>query len=155
LNNQTEKFLAVLDALQKEGVDYVLIGGFAVVLHGSPRFTEDIDLFIRNNESNLEKLRTALKHVFNDPSIDEITVPEIKQYAVIRYGTTDDFYIDIIGNLGEAFSFDDIKSEEIDVRGTKVRIATLESLYKLKEKTYRAVDQSDLLFLAERLRNKK
>jgi len=155
LNNQTEKFLAVLDALQKEGVDYVLIGGFAVVLHGSPRFTEDIDLFIRNNESNLEKLRTALKHVFNDPSIDEITVPEIKQYAVIRYGTTDDFYIDIIGNLGEAFSFDDIKSEEIDVRGTKVRIATLESLYKLKEKTYRAVDQSDLLFLAERLRNNK
>lgn len=155
MNNQTEKFLSILSALQKEGVDYVLIGGFAVVLHGSPRFTEDIDLFIRNNESNLEKLRTALKQVFKDQSIDEITVPEIEQYAVIRYGTTDDFYIDIIGNIGEAFSFDDIKSEWIEVQGTKIRIATLESLYKLKEKTYRAVDQADLLFLAERIRNKR
>lgn len=155
MNNQTKKFLDVLAALQKEGVDYILIGGFAVVLHGSPRFTEDIDLFIRNNESNLEKLRIALKQVFNDQSIDEITVPEIKQYAVIRYGTSDNFYIDIIGNIGEAFSFDDIKSEEINVKGTKVRIATLESLYKLKENTYRAVDQADLLFLAERIRNKK
>lgn len=155
MNTQTEKFLAVFNALQKEGVEYVLIGGFAVVLHGSPRFTEDIDLFIRISESNLKKLRDALKKVFNDQSIDEITVPEIKQYAVIRYGAADDFYIDIIGNLGEAFSIDDITSDEIEVHGTKVKIATLESLYKLKEKTYRAVDQSDLLFIAERLRNKK
>ncbi|NUN10288.1 MAG: nucleotidyltransferase [Ignavibacteriaceae bacterium] len=154
MNNQTKKFLEVLDALQKEAVDYVLIGGFAVVLHGYLRFTEGVELFIRNNDSNLEKLRAALKQVFKDQSIDEITVPEIEQYAVIRYGTTDDFYIDIIGNIGEAFSLDDIKSEEIEVQGTKVRIATLESLYKLKEKTYRAVDQADLLFLAERIRNK-
>jgi len=132
-----------------------LVGGFAVVLQGGLRFTEGLEILIRPTELNLERLRAALKQVFNDRSIDEITVPEIKQYAVIRYGTTDDFYIDITGNIGEAFSFDDIKSEEILVKGTKVKIATLESLYKLKEKTYRAIDQADLLFLAERIRNKK
>jgi len=154
VNNLTEKFLSVLNALQQEGVDYVLIGGFAVVLHGSPRFTEDIDIFIRNTEKNIEKLRKALNTVFQDDSISEITSQEIQNYAVIRYGTTEDFYIDIIGNIGEKFSYDDILSEEIVVEGVKIKIATIESLYKLKEKTYRAIDQNDLLFLAEKLKRK-
>ncbi len=151
-NYRIDKFLSVLSALEIEGVEYVLIGGFAVLLHGSPRVTEDLDVFIRTNENNLNKLRKALRRVFSDESIDEITSPELKQYAVIRYGTPEDFYIDIISNIGEAFTFDDIKSEEIEVDGTKIKIATLESLYRMKEKTYRAVDQVDLLFLAEKMR---
>lgn len=155
MNNLSEKFLSVLNALQQEGVDYVLIGGFAIVLHGSSRFTEDMDIFIRNTEKNIERLRKALNSVFNDDSISEITSQEIQNYAVIRYGTAEDFYIDIIGNIGEKFSYDDILSEEIIVEGVKIKIATIESLYKLKEKTYRAVDQNDLLFLAEKLKSKR
>lgn len=34
-----EKFMNVFSALQKENVEYILIGGFAVVLHGLPRVT--------------------------------------------------------------------------------------------------------------------
>ena len=134
MNNLSEKFLSVLNALQQEGVDYVLIGGFAIVLHGSSRFTEDMDIFIRNTEKNIERLRKALNSVFNDDSISEITSQEIQNYAVIRYGTAEDFYIDIIGNIGEKFSYDDILSEEIIVEGVKIKIATIESLYKLKKK---------------------
>ncbi len=155
MNNLSEKFLSVLNALQQEEVDYVLIGGFAIVLHGSSRFTEDMDIFIRNTEKNIERLRKALNSVFNDDSISEITSQEIQNYAVIRYGTAEDFYIDIIGNIGEKFSYDDILSEEIIVEGVKIKIATIESLYKLQEKTYRAVDQNDLLFLAEKLKSKR
>lgn len=155
MNNLVEKFLSVLNALQQEGVDYVLIGGFAVVLHGSSRFTEDMDIFIRNTEKNIERLRKALNSVFNDDSISEITSQEIQNYAVIRYGTAEDFYIDIIGSIGEKFSYDDILSEEIIVEGVKIKIATVESLYKLKEKTFGAVDQNDLLFLAEKLKSKR
>ncbi len=153
MNNLTEKFLSVLNALQKEKVDYVLIGGFAIVLHGSTRFTEDLDLFVRTTEENIEKLRKALHSVFHDESIEEITGSEIKNYAVIRYGTTEDFYIDIIGKLGEAFVFEDISYKEIVMEGIKIRLATAESLYKLKEKTFRAIDQDDLLFLSEKIRN--
>lgn len=148
MKNLTEKFLSVLEALNREGVDYVLIGGFAVVLHGSNRMTEDIDICIRNNEENVERLRKALYMVFKDDSIEEITVPEIENYSVIRYGNEDNFTMDIIGNLGEAFSIENIVSEQIEVDGVKVRIATLESLYKMKEKTYRPIDQIDLIFLA-------
>lgn len=147
--------MSVLNALQQEGVDYVLIGGFAVVLHGSSRLTEDRDIFIRNTGKNIERLRKALNSVFNDDSISEITSREIQNYAVIRYGTAEDFYIDIIGSIGEKFSYDDILSEEIIVEGVKIKIATIESLYKLKEKTYSAVDQHNLLFLAEELKSNR
>jgi predicted nucleotidyltransferase len=144
----------VLDALRKENVDYVLIGGFAIVLHGSTRFTEDLDIFVRTSDDNIDKLRKALYSVFQDENVKEITGSEIRDYAVIRYGATEDFYIDIIGKLGDAFSFEDISYKEIDIEGTKIKLATLETLYKLKEKTFRAIDQNDLLFLSEKIRNK-
>ncbi|MDP2302033.1 MAG: nucleotidyl transferase AbiEii/AbiGii toxin family protein [Ignavibacteria bacterium] len=154
MNNRIKKFLSLLNALQRENVNYVLIGGFAVVLHGSSRFTEDIVLFVRNTENNINNLRKALSSIFNDESINEITSSELSQYAVIRYGAPDEILIDIIANLGETFSYDDIVSEEIEVEGHKVRIATLESLYKLKEKTYRAIDQEDLFFIAQKIKEK-
>lgn len=37
-----QKFLKIIDTLEIEEVDYVLIGGFAVVLYGLPRFTQDL-----------------------------------------------------------------------------------------------------------------
>jgi hypothetical protein len=45
-----EKFLEVLEAFGKEEVDYILVGGFAVILHGMPRLTQDIDVFVKMKE---------------------------------------------------------------------------------------------------------
>ena len=52
-----EGFLKLCEALNREGVKYVVIGGFAVFLHGFPRFTEDIDLFIDPSPENISKLK--------------------------------------------------------------------------------------------------
>lgn len=155
MENLTEKFTALFKSLCDEDVEYVLTGDFAIVLHGALRLTEDIDLFIRNSEENLVKLRNALNKVFADESIAEITVTELESYAVIRYGTPDDFFIDIISNIGEKFSFEDLIFQEIDFNGIKIKLASPETLYKMKERTFRAVDQDDLLFLRDKIRNKK
>ncbi|PJA99331.1 MAG: hypothetical protein CO128_03950, partial [Ignavibacteriales bacterium CG_4_9_14_3_um_filter_30_11] len=88
-------FLNIFDALEKQNVNYVLIGGFAINLYGLQRGTQDIDLFIENDGNNLRRLRTALKSIYNDDSINEITLEELNSYAVIRYGTPDNFNIDI------------------------------------------------------------
>jgi len=45
--------------------------------------------------------------------------------------------------------------EEITIDGHKIKIATVETLYKLKEKSVRAIDKSDLLFLKQLIKNKK
>lgn len=42
-----KKFFDVLDALEKEKIEYILIGDFAMVLYGMPRVTQDLDLFIK------------------------------------------------------------------------------------------------------------
>ncbi|MBU2260865.1 MAG: nucleotidyl transferase AbiEii/AbiGii toxin family protein, partial [Proteobacteria bacterium] len=70
-----------------EGVDYVLIGGFAVILYGMPRLTQDVDIFVRNDSDNIDRLQRALYDMFSDDSIREITVEELERYPVIRYGS--------------------------------------------------------------------
>ena len=52
-----ERLVEVLRALHDESVAYVLFGGQAVNLHGIPRFTEDIDLFVKPSPENVERLR--------------------------------------------------------------------------------------------------
>jgi predicted nucleotidyltransferase len=150
-----DKFLKIIDALEKEKVDYILIGGFAMVLYGMPRATQDIDIFIKCREENIERLQRALYSVFNNKNVFEITFSELQNYPVIRYGAEEGYYVDILANIGTAFSFEDLMFEELNVEGHKIKIASVESLYKLKENTLRAIDKSDLLFLKQVMKNKK
>ena len=150
-----KRFLEILDALEKEKVDYVLIGGFAMVLYGMPRATQDIDIFIKYQQENIERLQKALYTIFNNKNVFEITFSEFQNYPVIRYGVEEGYYIDILTNIGTTFSFDDLIFQEIKIEGQKIKIASVETLYKLKENTFRAIDKSDLLFLQQMIKNKK
>ena len=150
-----KRFLDVIEALEKEKVEYILIGGFAMVLYGMPRATQDLDLFIKMKKENIEKLRKALFGLFYDKDISEITYSEIADYNVIRYGTQEGFYIDVLTKLGTAFSYEDLKFNEINVDGHQIKIASLDTLYKLKEKTFRAIDKTDLIFLRQLLEDIK
>lgn len=49
-------FYEFLELLEKHKVDFLLVGGYAVVLHGFVRSTGDIDLWIERTEVNYEKL---------------------------------------------------------------------------------------------------
>ena len=145
--DQFTDFIQVLDAFDKHGVDYILIGGVAVVLHGMDRLTRDIDIFVKIVPENIDQLRKALHTVFDDTSIEEITLSELNQYSVIRYGTPGGFYIDIMARLGEVATFDDLEYEIINYEGTQIKIATPETLYKLKKDTIRDKDKMDAIFL--------
>jgi hypothetical protein len=50
----------LLSAFADEQVDYLLVGGQAVALHGVPRFTKDADLWLRDTTQNLERAKRAL-----------------------------------------------------------------------------------------------
>ena len=150
-----QEFMKVLKAMDDKGVDYILIGEFAVILHGLPRFTMDMDFFVHMVEQNVHKLRKALYSLFNDSDIEEITFDELAKYPVIRYGTPNGFHIDIMAQLGEAEKYEDLEYEIMEIQGQKIRVATAETLLKLKEGTIRPEDKGDVLFLRELLRRKK
>ena len=147
-----KNFQAILSALSAGNVDYILIGGLAVAYHGVPRFTEDIDLFVRRDPENIARLKNALRTVFDDESIDEITYDDLVEYAVVRYGTPDDFYIDVMDRIGEAFSYEDLDYEVIEMDSIPIRIATIETLIRLKKGTLREIDRLDVAMLQEKLR---
>lgn len=147
--NLVDNFFRLIDKLNKDGVQYIVIGGFAVILFGLPRTTEYIDLLLKDDEENIKKFRDALRSLYNDDAINEITRQELIKYPVIRFGTPDNFYIDIITQIGTEFNYDNIDFTIKVVEGHKIRLATAESLFRMKRNTLREIDNLDLLFLKE------
>lgn len=147
-----EQAKALLRAMAREGVRYVLIGSMAMAARGIVRATQDIDFFVAPEPGNVERLKRALRSVFDDASIDEIDPDDLAGgYPVIRYGPPDgQLQIDIVGRLGEAFVFDDIESEVLDIDGTPVPVATPGMLYTMKRDTVRPQDRADAVVLRER-----
>lgn len=149
MNDQMENFLLVLDALDKQKVQYILVGGVAVILHGIERLTRDIDIFVKMDNKNIERLRKALHSIFEDDSIEEITLEELQEFAVIRYGTPGDFYIDIMARIGEVAVYEDLEYETLHYQGIKIKIATPETLYTLKKDSLRYKDKFDAAYLKD------
>lgn len=137
-------FNKVLAALEKHRVEYILIGGYAVALHGVPRATNDIDIFVKPEEENFVNLRNALYEVFKDDAINDITLVDKEDYNVTRYGTPEGYMIDILVQLGELHNYYNVEFHEIEIDRIKVRIADIDSLIKLKENTFRNIDQEDI-----------
>ncbi len=142
----------VLAAFEAERVEYVVFGAAAINLLGLARATEDLDVFIAASPENIERLKTALRSVFDDPHIDEIKAEDLLgDYPSVQYvppeGT---FYIDILARLGEVYRFDNIASQRVDFDGLKVNVATPAMLYEMKKGTVRPKDWGD----AETLRRR-
>jgi hypothetical protein len=54
-------FQEFLLALNKNEVNYVLVGGYSVIYHGFPRTTGDIDIFVEVSKNNYDKLTQAFE----------------------------------------------------------------------------------------------
>lgn len=135
----------LLAALERHDVRYVLIGSMGMAARGIVRATRDIDFFVDPEPGNVARLRQALRSVYDDDSIDEITSDDLAgPYPVVRYGPPEGVgVIDLIGRLGEAFSFDDIESDIVEVDGIGVHVATARMLYEMKRDTVRPQDRAD------------
>lgn len=137
--------LRVIASLNRSGVDYVIVGGVAMNLHGLVRATEDLDIFIRPEADNVERLRDALRALWSDPSIEEITADDLcGDYPAVRYGPPEGtLYLDILTRLGKATRFSDLEVEEREVAGVRARVATPLTLYRMKRDTVRPIDHAD------------
>ena len=147
-----ETLRRLFQALHDEGVDYVLVGGIALGLQGLVRATQDIDLFVDPAQENIARIQRALRRVWDDPAIEDISAQDLAgDYPVVRYGPPDGgFGIDLMSRLGTAVAYADIAWEPAHVEGTPVRVATPRALYDMKKATVRPIDRAD----ADALRRK-
>jgi predicted nucleotidyltransferase len=62
----TPEFREFLACLNRAGVEYLLVGGFAVNHYGYHRFTEDIDFWIAVSDENFDRLLAAVRDFFGE-----------------------------------------------------------------------------------------
>jgi hypothetical protein len=142
----------LLHALERHGVRYAVFGAIALNLHGLARFTEDLDLFVAPHADNIERLKAALLSVFADPAIDEIRASDLLgEYPAVQYVPEDgSFHVDILTRLGEAFRFEDLECERVDLEGVAVSVVSPRTLYRMKKGTVRLKDRADAELLRQR-----
>ena len=114
-------------------------------LHGIPRFTEDLGVFIEPTRENVEAVKRALRKVYDDPNIDEISADDLAgEYPAVQYVPPEgDFHVDILTRLGEAFRFEDLEPDETTLDGVKVRLVSPRTLFRMKKDTVRPKDRLD------------
>ena len=149
-----DKVFALIREMNREGVDYITFGALALNLHGVIRATTDADFFIRPDRENIERLKRALRRVWDDPHIDEITADDLLgDYPSVMYGPPDEtFSFDFLTRLGEVYSYDNLPSEVVEYEGIPIRVVTPEKLYEMKTHTVRLKDKADAAALNEKFR---
>ena len=58
-----QDFKEFLELLNKHRVKYLVVGGYSVAIHGHPRYTKDIDIWILTNRDNAQALLDALDEI--------------------------------------------------------------------------------------------
>ncbi len=74
-----QDFKELLELFNAHNVEYVIVGDYALAFHGAPRYTGDMDLLIKPDQENAQKVLNALKDFgFSslDLSIDDFSSPE-------------------------------------------------------------------------------
>lgn len=147
-----EKVFTLIREMNREGVDYITFGAVALNLHGVVRATTDADFFIRPDRENIERLKRALRRVWDDPNIDEISANDLLgDYPSVMYGPPDEtFSFDFLTRLGEVYSYDNLPSQVIEYEGIPIRVVTAAKLYEMKMNTVRLHDKADAYRLLQK-----
>lgn len=134
------EFLRFLDA---ERVQYLLVGGYAVALHGYPRSTEDLDIWVASNPENARRLVKALREFGVD--LPQLTTGMfLKSDTIVRLGVPP-LRIDLATTISGVEFADCYQSRITEViDGTPVSFIGLAHLKQNKRAAGRHRDLDDL-----------
>jgi len=137
-----EKLLVIL---AKAGVEFVLVGGVAVTLHGYVRLTEDVDVLIHRTPENVQCLLTALGD-YGEGFARELSVEDFtdEEGAIRIVEEVETSQIDIFTRMGGLVYADlAADAETFEVGGCRVLYASKPALIGLKSGSEREKDQMD------------
>ena len=153
----TEVFRFFRD-LEQKNVKYLLVGGFAMAFHGYVRATSDLDLWIKDDPKNIEKL----KLVFSENGVVGIEKTKSLQFVAgftqFKVGNSG-FVVDPMTSMKafNSFDFDQCYERAIpgEFNGIHFKVIHMNDLLKEKEATNRPKDQADILHLREMKKNQE
>ena len=140
--NIQQDFSEFLRLLGKYDVDYMVVGGYAVAVHGYPRFTKDLDVFYCNDAANTRRLKQALLE-FGFPSEDLKEELFSEDGTVIQFGAPP-CQIDLLNQIS-GVSYEEAEGETVVARygDVEIRVIGKEHLLRNKTSTDRLKDKAD------------
>jgi hypothetical protein len=140
LDQDFKEFIALLN---EHEVRYLIVGGYAVAVHGHPRYTKDLDVWILTETGNAERLLLALEE-FGFGSLGLTQGDFVTRDQVIQLGYPPN-RIDILTSL-EGVSFEDCYDSRatVELEGLLVPFISLDDLRKNKRALGRHQDLADL-----------
>jgi hypothetical protein len=153
-------YTEILEALQSKNVRYLIIGGLAVNLYGVPRVTQDVDLIISTDRSNILRLISVLKSLGYVPRLpvdpEKLADPDTvadwtknKNMKAFSFYNKKENYkvVDIVLvhplNFESSFKNKTVKK----VKDVKIFLASMDDLVRTKEESGRPQDISDIEML--------
>lgn len=145
LNQDFREFVQSLNANQ---VRYLIVGGYAVALHGHPRYTKDIDIWIEASPDNAAKVVRALEQFgFGSLGLQEFDF--LMPDQIVQFGNPPS-RIEIFNSLpGVDFATCYPARVQVEVDGVLVDFIDLDNLKKNKRAVGRLQDLADLESLDE------
>lgn len=141
---------SLLRSLNARGVEYLLIGGYALAAHGYQRATSDIDILFPATRATGQRVKDALM-ILPDQAARDLEPQWFEEGENIR--VADAFIIDIMLNAnGQTYESLQQYGETIDLDGIPVRTVNLEGLLLTKQ-TLRDKDVADRIVIEQALTN--
>jgi predicted nucleotidyltransferase len=143
-----QNFKKILERLSDAGVEFVIVGGYAALTHGSSFLTRDLDLCALLVPDTLEKLRRALgdlhpKHRLTPQRLSFLEHPPDGSELENLYLETDVGVLDILSSITGVGDFAAVRenAEELTVDGRTYRVISLQDLIRAKEALGREKDR--------------
>jgi len=141
-------FRAFLESLNAANVDYMIVGGYAVNLHGYVRNTGDLDVWIADDPTNANRIVEALI-AFGFDVLDVKPDMFIGENQIVQMGNEPE-KIEIITSIdGVTWAEASRNIQTIEVDGIATRVISFDDLKKNKRASGRLRDQEDLKKLPE------
>ncbi len=137
-----QDYKEIISLLLDNKVDFLLIGAYALAVHGFPRSTGDIDLFIKPNPENAKVLMSSLEK-FGAP-LENVKAEDFSFPGIILQIGVAPRRIDIITKIsGLTYDEASMGKEIIDIEGLRVPVISKQNLIKNKLATGRDKDLID------------
>ncbi len=138
-----QDFREFIQSLNDSGVRYLIVGGYAVALHGHPRYTRDLDVWVEPSADNAARVVTALDR-FGFGSLGLKAADFLVPDQVIQLGYPPN-RIDLLTSLsGVDFSRCYASRLDIEVSAVRMSFIDLEHLKQNKRAAGRHQDLADL-----------
>lgn len=135
-------FAEFISLLEKHKVEYILVGGYSVVLHGYPRTTGDMDIWVRPSKENYHKLGNCFFDFGLPLMPQELFLSE--SVDVFTYGRPPQA-IDVMTKCkGLEFDAAFVKSKMVQVDDLQIRLISYSDLIIAKKSAGRHKDLNDL-----------